>query len=325
MKHSVYLLSIAIVLSILCGCGNKVGIEGISISPEENGYFLYKGEKVLLLGGSNEDNPFQYPALWSEIDSLAKAGGNYIRCTMSSRDSGNVWAFKKEENGLYNLREFNPDYWKSFDDFLAYCATRDVIVQVEVWATFDFHLEYWQKNPFNPKNNINYNELRSKLSSEFADHPAVRINDFFRSVPSQLCTPVLLGYQQAFVDKLLSYSLKYDNVLYCMDNETSANSDWAKFWASYIKDKAKYDCDKEAYVTEMWDPWNLEHSLHSESFFNPDIFDFVEINGNNHNADYKHWVDGIRQFDRLRQRDCLRPCYKYQSVWCRWRKTPDYR
>ncbi len=306
MRNLIYLLSILFAFCILTGCNNEIEIEGISISPNENGYFLYNGEKVLLLGGSNEDNPFQTSSIWPEIDSMASVGGNYIRCTMSSRDSGNVWAFKQEEDGLYNLRVFNPEYWKRFDDFLSYCSERDVIVQIEVWATFDFHNEVWQINPYNPRNNKNYNELRSKLDSEFSDHPAVRMNDFFRSVPSQLCTPVLLGYQQAFVDKLLSVSLKYNNVLYCMDNETSANSDWAKFWAIYIKDKAKYDYDKEVYVTEMWDPWNLEHPLHSESFFNPEVFDFVEISQNNHNSDYKHWFDGIQQFKRLEQRDCLR-------------------
>jgi len=48
----------------------------------------------------------------------------------------------------------------------------------------------------------------------------------------------LLGFQQKFVDKLLSYSLQFDNVLYCMDNETSVTSEWGKFWATYIKKRA---------------------------------------------------------------------------------------
>lgn len=304
MKKIIFLIASLI---IICSCSEAPMEKGLKIVENDNQYFYYNGHKTLLLGGSNEDNLFQNRELWPEIDSMAEVGGNYLRCTMSSRDSGNIWAFRKEANGLYNLRKFNPEYWNRLDGFIRYCSDRDVIVQIEVWATFDFHKEFWQDNPFNPKNNRNYDEFRSKLDSEFSAHPAARINDFYRSVPSQLCTPVLLGYQQAFVDKLLSHSLKYDNVLYCIDNETSANSDWAKFWALYIKDKALYDYNKTVYVTEMWDPWDLSHPLHAESFFNPEIFDFVEISQNNHNSDYQHWLNGIKQIEDLKKRDCFRP------------------
>jgi hypothetical protein len=38
----------------------------------------------------------------------------------------------------------------------------------------------------------------------------------------------LLQYQQAFVDKLLSHTLEFDHVLYCIDNETSVTSQWGE-------------------------------------------------------------------------------------------------
>ena len=51
-------------------------------------YWQYQGKPVLLLGGSREDNLFQIPDLEAHLDLLASVGGNYIRCTMSSRDEG---------------------------------------------------------------------------------------------------------------------------------------------------------------------------------------------------------------------------------------------
>jgi hypothetical protein len=43
---------------------------------------------------------------------------------------------------------------------------------------------------------------------------------------------LVLRYQQAFVDKLLSYSLAYPHVLYCMNNETGERVEWGDYWAA---------------------------------------------------------------------------------------------
>ena len=80
---------------------------------------------------------------------------------------------------------------------------------------------------------------RVHLPIEVNSHPIMVENNFFWSVPSQESNLRLLEFQQKFVDKLLSYSLKYDNILYCMDNETSVTSEWGKFWSLYIKKVAK--------------------------------------------------------------------------------------
>ena len=54
-------------------------------------YWSYCGEPVLLLGGSDDDNLFQWRQedLINQLDRLAAAGGNVIRNTMSdSKDRG---------------------------------------------------------------------------------------------------------------------------------------------------------------------------------------------------------------------------------------------
>ena len=72
--------------------GNE-GVGRIRPWPGNPCYWEYRGEPGLLLGGSVEDNLFQVESVREQLDLLADCGGNYVRCTMSSRDEGNVWSF----------------------------------------------------------------------------------------------------------------------------------------------------------------------------------------------------------------------------------------
>lgn len=283
-------------------------LQSPSIQPaiHQPQYWQYKGEKVLLLGGSDEDNLFQMPGVEQQLDDLKAAGGNYVRNTMSSRDEGNLWAFAQDSTGQYDLRKWNKAYWDRFEKFLALTAARDIIVQIEIWATFDFYRGEWDKNPFNPKNNKTLSVQRVKLPTSIPTHPIFRDNPFFWSVPSQHNNMQLLQFQQAFVDKLLSISLPYDHVLYCMDNETSVTADWGKFWSNYIHTVAT-EKGRQVFTTEMWDPHDLNHISHRETFDHPETYDFVEISQNNHQKGEPHWLNGLAQIERLKRSGALRP------------------
>jgi hypothetical protein len=291
-----------------CSTGEfPVSHSGIDISKTYPQYWEYRGEPVLLLGGSDEDNLFQLPQLEQQLDLLASVGGNYVRNTMSSRDSGNVWAFHLDPgSGKYDLTKWNPEYWDRFQKLLELTSEREIIVQVEIWATFDFYRENWAVNPFNPRNNINYSAVRTKLPVEVPTHPIYCDNPFFWSVPSHQNNMPVLQYQQHFVDKLLFHSLEYDNVLYCIDNETSVTSEWGRFWSEYIRKKAM-EREKTIHVTEMWDPWDLDHISHRETFDHPEIYSFVEISQNNHQRGEDQWDNGLRQIEKLKLAGNLRP------------------
>ena len=293
------LISVSLPLGILA--------QGIRPSATYPQFWEYQGQPLLLLGGSDEDNLFQYEPLVPQLDALQAAGGNYVRCTMSSRDEGNVWPFGQSEAGPYDLNTWNETYWQRFATFLRETEARGIIVQVEVWATFDFYRDYWAVNPFNPDNNTNYDPARSKLPVEVPTHPIYTENNFFRSVPTQMSLFKVLEYQQKFVDKLLSCTLHHDHVLYCMDNETSVNADWGRFWSDYIKKVAQETTGKTVYTTEMWDPWDLNHVAHRETFDHPEVYDFVDISQNNHNQGQAHWDGGYRQIQRIHQSAQPRP------------------
>lgn len=108
-------------------------------------YWQYKGQPVLLLGGSKDDNLFQIPDLKAHLDEILAPGGNYIRNTMSDRaDLGfEVYPFGHLPDGKYDLDEWNEEYWRRFENLLRWTAERDIIVQIEVWDRFDYSTKNW--------------------------------------------------------------------------------------------------------------------------------------------------------------------------------------
>jgi len=61
----------------------------IKIYDENSYYFAYNDKPVLLLGGSDEDNLFNFPDMMINLDALHAAGGNYIHahCHHETRET----------------------------------------------------------------------------------------------------------------------------------------------------------------------------------------------------------------------------------------------
>lgn len=253
-------------------------------------YWQYRGQPVLLLGGSKDDNLFQIPDLREHLDEMVAVGANYIRNTMSDRrDRGfEVYPFRQLPDGKYDLRQWNDEYWERFENMLRWTHERQIFVQIEVWDRFDYSRQHWEVHPYNPKNNVNYTYEESGFESSYPDHPGRNKQPFFFTTPAQRNNRVVYQYQEAFVNKMLSHTLRYDHVLYCMDNETSGDPAWSFYWAEYIKKRAA-EVGRRVYVTEMWDAWDLKAPQHRHTFDHPELFDFVDVSQNNHNRGEVHW------------------------------------
>ena len=322
------------------GSATSARIQPYSANPS---YWQYQNKPVLLLGGSSEDNLFQYtsPDLDDELDHLRQFGGNYLRCTMSGRDIGNVYPFYLDTaTQKYDLARWNDEYWKRIDYFLKATQARDIIVQIEIWATYDFYtrpgtlldgLTAWDRNPFNPGNNVNYTEAESGLYEIFRSTHGTLINPFFHTVlplrqPFDFNTrPVVLEYQQKFVDKLLSISLNYDHVLYCIDNETNADPKWPIYWSQYIR-KAASEKGTGIEVTEMWDTYDptdgaVEGAIHespavhfftlrsgvSNTLYDPDNYSYLEISNHNAQTGETHFKTGYYVWKKIQESGVIRP------------------
>jgi hypothetical protein len=164
-------------------------------------YWQYLGQPVLLLGGSKDDSLFQIPDLEEHLDAMAAAGANYIRNTMSDRPDHDfeVYPYLRLPNGKYDLKQWNPEYWKRFANMLKGTHARGIIVQIEVWDRFDYSRDNWKPHPYNPANNINYTNKESGLAADYPDHPGQNKQPFFFTTPKQRNNTVLLAYQEKFV------------------------------------------------------------------------------------------------------------------------------
>jgi len=280
----------------LCGAVLAAETDSGRIRPYEKNrsYWQYQGQPVLLLGGSKDDNLFQIPGLKQHLDKIQSVGGNYIRNTMSDRPDHNfeVYAYHRLKNGKYDLRQWNEEYWKRFANMLKWTHERQIFVQIEVWDRFDYTdssgCDRWQRHPYNPKNNVNYTYEESGFARRYPKHPGTNHQPFFFTTPKQRNNQVVLPFQQRFVDKLLSYSLRTDHVLYCMDNETSGAEAWGAYWAEYIKNRAR-EVGKRVCVTEMWDDWDLTAKRHRRTLDHPERYDFADVSQNNQRKGQTHW------------------------------------
>jgi len=274
--------------------------QGKAIEPWQPNpwYWAHDGDPVLLLGGSDDDNLFQWPRprLLQHLDRIAGAGGNVVRNTMSDRQDGGfeVYPFREIEPGKYDLRQWNPEYWGRFQTFLEETARREIFVQIEVWDRFDYtdaradDPDRWETHPYNPAHNVNYSFADSGFARRYPAHPGKNRQPFFFTTPPQRNNQTVLPFQERFVDKLLDHVLPFDHVLYCIDNETSAEPEWGAYWASFIRGRAQA-AGRQVMITEMWDDWNLKAARHRQTFDHPERYDFVDVSQNNHNRGQEHW------------------------------------
>jgi len=281
------------VASVLCAmcifwCNAAAG----QIEPYEKNpyYWQYNGKPVLLLGASDDDNLFQWPDIVPHLDKMKAAGANFIRNTMSDRrDKGfEIYPFKQLPDGKYDLDQWNEAYWDRFETMLRETHKRQIVVQIEVWDRFDYSMQNWPPHPYNPKNIINYTEAESGLAPEYPEHPGKNRQPFFFTTPSQKNNAAVFKYQQRFVDRMLSHTLKYDHVLYCMDNETSGDEMWGAYWAGYIHAQADKQ-GKRVFITEMWDNWDIKKNTHKRTYDHPERYQFLDVSQNNQKKGQEHW------------------------------------
>ena len=254
-------------------------LDRIQPYPGNPWYWQYQGKPVFLVGGSDDDNPFQWTpkTLTSHLEVLESVGGNYIRNVMSSRDAGNVHPFPIDD-GRCDLRNWNDEYWQRLDRFLQETSRRSIVVQLTLWDQHDFTGDKWASHFWNPNHNL-IGVVESRL------HDA---HSFFKTVDEN--NALVLPYQIKFVDKILSVSLKYDHVLYNINNEGWAGPKWETFWAKRVREVAALR-GKEVELTTMQHGPNISVDAVVQD---PDTFDFVELSQNNGSSlggkGMRHWV-----------------------------------
>ena len=305
-------------------------------------YWQYQGEPLLLFGGSDRDNVFQWAGdgtrLTDHLDLLAECGGNYIRCTMSSREytsRGYRWdrlpyPFAKV-GGKYDLRQWDDVYWNKLRVFLAETSRRGIIVQLEFWDRWNESGDSrsarfgWYDSPWNPNNNVTYDWSDSPLLKPGrtgfynALHYAALKND-----------PVLLPLQQRFVEKVIDQVIDkgHDHVLFQVDNESGIGDEtlepdpyWARFAREYARSKGIGDifvCSSRRFHRPA--PYKATTFRDWE---NPEVhvplidpaFNFCDISQNNGTSGQRHYDNLLWYRSKVREHG-VRPinhvkCYHF--------------
>ena len=225
-------------------------------------YWQYRGKPMLLFGGSDRDNVFQWAGdgtrLTDHLNLLAKCGGNYIRCTMSSREytpqgyrwDGSPYPFAKIGD-KYDLRQWNDAYWQKLRTFLVETRKRGIIVQLEFWDRWNESGDSrsarfgWYDSPWNPNNNVTY---------DWSDSPLLKSGktDFYNALHYAAVkkAPVLLPLQKRLVEKVIDEVIDngHGHVLFQVDNESGIGDEtlepdpyWARFAREYAKSKGVDD------------------------------------------------------------------------------------
>ncbi|MFP4367723.1 MAG: hypothetical protein ACLFQA_11575 [Bacteroidales bacterium] len=283
----------------------------IRVCPDNPYYFQYKGVPLLLLGASDYHNIFQRTDLVEHLDKMISAGGNYVRNTMASReitdDHNDLWPYKIVEHTddplikIYDLNQFNEEYWRRFSFMLEETFKREVIVEIELWERHDTYRTRdqagWERHPYNPDNNINYTSEESGLpSGEWIKQEFDKNHPFFKTVPRLQDNQLVLKYQRAFIDKLLTYTEHYDHILYNMNNETQEHRYFGEYWAGYLLKWAKKH-GKHIEITDMQDNHNVKE-VPVQRIMESDLYTFVDISQNNFQKGEIHWqrIQFIRDF-----------------------------
>jgi hypothetical protein len=255
----------------------------IQIYGKNPRYWQYKSEPVLLLGGSKTDHIFLAEELKEHLDEIAAVGANYVRNTMSQREGVELKPHKRLPGGKFDLEQWNDDYWQRFADCLRWCHERDIIMQIEVWDRFDFSTEHWEISPWRPQNNINYDGQQTGLAAAYPAHPSQDRQPFFHTIPGMdrydgAKSDLIRKHQERFVEKMLAESLKYPNVLYCMNNETSTDPKWGHYWMKFIRERAER-IGVIVYCTDMFDDvWKPKQSEKlRRALDDPQMYPFLDV------------------------------------------------
>ncbi len=258
-------------------------------------YWQYDGKPVMLLGGSKTDHIFLLDDLETHLDEIQEVGANYVRNTMSQREGQDLKPHRLLPSGKFDMDQWNEEYWRRFGNMLEWTAEREIIVQIEVWGRFDFSRQQWETSPWNPGNNVNYTYEQTGFAREYPKHPSQDFQPFFHSIKGMRRytkkLDLIRKHQEAFVARMVSYSLDYGHVLYCMNNETSTPAQWGQHWIEFIKARA---AEKGVTVcaTDMFDDaFRAEKAVHTPLTFNdPEHYMFADISQvNSRNFDQAHW------------------------------------
>jgi hypothetical protein len=186
------------------------------------------------------------------------------------------------DDGSYDLEQFEPAWESRLRKFLNAALERRIVVSLEVWddwsvtrgpgGAYDPGEQYgWNGHPFNPKNNINYDDSVFPVQTSECNAP------FYNTFADGL--EKVLNLQKKYVDKLLSIASEFPNLIINISNESRANLEWSRFWAGYIRQRmpSGFMIGEMPSTNRMDGGGECEHEFSPLTLCTDILYDFVDI------------------------------------------------
>lgn len=190
-------------------------------------YFFYKDKPLILISSAEHygaviNKKFDYI---NYLNTLHDDGMNYTRVFSGAYvevpgvfnmekntlapDTGYYMAPWKrvDEQSLYkgenkfDLDAWNPSYFKRLKNFIALAEKLDIIIEITFFSSI-YNKENWERNPFNPGNNIN--NFPGNMTWENCNLPGNK---------------VVNRYQHKLVKKIVEEINSFDNIFFEIQNE----------------------------------------------------------------------------------------------------------
>jgi hypothetical protein len=210
---------------------HPAGADPIRLNPQNSHYFLFRGKVVALITsgehyGAVMNADFDYRRY---LAALQAAGLNYTRLFPGSYVEVPAKSFGIRRNDLapapgrlvapwtrsavpgyagggnkFDLDQWDPEYFKRFDDFLTEAGNRGIVVEISLFSS-QYGDAQWAMSPLNPANNVNQTAAID-----------------WKSV-NTLANGNILAYQERYSRKLVHEADKFDNVIFEIQNEPFAD------------------------------------------------------------------------------------------------------
>jgi len=251
MKHF-RMIHLLMSVCLLSACSSSELPKPLSLHPQNQHYFLFRGEPAILIGstehyGAVMNLDFDYIIYLNE---LAASGLNVTRTfsgayvepseafgikknTMAPAPERFIcpWSRSKEPgyaNGgnKFDLSEWDNAYFARLKDFVAEAGKRNIVVELDLFSNY-YDTVQWKLSPLNILNNIN-------RIGDFKDHKEVL----------SLKHTDLLKVQEEMVRKIINELKEFDNLYYEVCNEpyfgdTLALRDWEEHMTLVVAEAEK--------------------------------------------------------------------------------------
>jgi len=206
---------------------HMVFAQPVTQHPENPRYFYYKEKPLVLITSAEHygaviNTQFDYVKY---LNTLKDDGMNYTRVFCGAYvekpgvfniekntlapETGHYlapWKRTEEESLLegenkFDLTTWNPAYFKRLQNFLTTAEKLDIIVEITFFSSI-YTQENWQRNPFNPGNNVN-------------NFPAIKSWEYCNLPDNKIINEI----QQRLVKKIIEEVNGFDNVIFEIQNE----------------------------------------------------------------------------------------------------------